>query len=57
MRILFQEPGGISSGPLALFGFNDVSCLIAPGRVTTREPRVGLGESPTAGILVRFSLV
>ena len=30
---------------------------LLPGRVTIREPMVGLGEWPTAGILARSSLV
>lgn len=42
---------------LCLASVNDVNCLITPGRVTIREPMVGLGEWPTAGKLAKSSLV
>ena len=52
-----RNHGGISSGPLALFGFKDCNCLMTPGIVIIMVPMLGFGSGPTGGILLGLSSV
>ena len=55
MQCSFRNQAGILSGPLALFGLSESSCLRTPWTVITSGFIPGVGFSLTSGISFRLS--